>query len=98
MELYEINRTLNHKSKKAFQAVFKKENGKFKKVRFGSESNYVLNPSKTDADKKAYLARHKVRENWNDPTSAGALSRFLLWGESRKLKKNIKLFKHRFQI
>lgn len=98
MQLYEINRTANHKSKKAFQAVFLKPNGKYKKVRFGTESNYVLNPSKTDADRDAYLARHKVRENWNDPTSPGALSRHLLWGESRKLKKNIKLFKSKFKL
>jgi hypothetical protein len=29
--------------------------------------------------RKAYIARHRVREDWNDPTSRGALSRFILW-------------------
>ena len=98
MELFEIIRTNNHKSKKSFQAVFLKDNGKYKKVRFGTESNYVLNPSKTPADREAYIARHKVRENWNDPTSPGALSRFLLWGKSRRMKNNIKMYKKKFNI
>jgi len=40
--------------------------------------------SKGDKDvakqkKDAYIARHKVNENWNDPTTAGALSRWILW-------------------
>ena len=39
--------------------------------------------SKTIADekRKLYLARHEKNEHWNDPTSAGALSKFLLWSE-----------------
>lgn len=29
--------------------------------------------------KELYLARHSARENWNDPMTAGALSRWILW-------------------
>lgn len=31
--------------------------------------------------KANYLKRHSVNENWNDPFSAGALSRFILWNK-----------------
>jgi hypothetical protein len=31
--------------------------------------------------KKLYLNRHRKRENWNDPRTAGALSRWILWNK-----------------
>jgi len=95
MTTVQITRTPNHA--KAFKAVFT-TNGKTKITRFGTDSNYVLNPNKTAADRAAYLARHKVNENWNDFMSAGALSRWILWGESRSLNKNISSFKKRFKL
>lgn len=52
-------------------------------------------------DKKkrdAYLARHKVRENWDEHLSAGSLSRWLLWGEHTTLQENLKAFKRRFNL
>jgi hypothetical protein len=48
--------------------------------------------------RELYLARHRVGENWNDPYSAGALSRWLLWGPSRSLNTNIRLFRERFNV
>ena len=51
-----------------------------------------------DEKRKLYIERHKKNENWNNPTSAGALSRFLLWGDSSSLKKNITDFKKRFNL
>jgi len=29
--------------------------------------------------KQAYIARHRVNENFNDPYSSGSLSRWILW-------------------
>ena len=51
----------------------------------GASSNYVSNPRKTARDRAAYIARHRVNENHGDPLTPGALSRWLLWGESRRL-------------
>jgi hypothetical protein len=96
MKLRNIERTPNNK--KAFVATFIKPNGKEKIQRFGTTSNYVLNPSKTEQDKKAYIARHKMRENFNDPMSAGSLSKHILWGDSRVISKNIKDFKKKFNV
>ena len=87
---------------KAFVAVFTTLPGnRTKTVRFGTESNFVLNPDKTEQDRQAYIARHaapKSRENHKDPTTAGALSRHILWGDSRSWKSNLATFKRRFKL
>ena len=46
----------------------------------------------------AYIARHRVNENHNDPLTPGALSRWLLWGESRSLARNTAAFRRRFRL
>ena len=94
MKLIKIQRTPNEP--KEFKAVFD-VNGRTKTTRFGTSSNFVLNPNKTIRDRTNYIKRHQVNENFNDPTSAGALSRFILW-ETRSLKKNISAFKKRFKL
>jgi len=83
---------------KEFKAIYKLDNGSSKTVRFGTASNYVLNKNKTDLDRKNYIKRHRVNENHNNPLTAGALSRHLLWGDSRSLKKNVDDFKTRFNV
>jgi hypothetical protein len=96
MKLETIERTPN--SNKEFKAVYKLDNGSSKTIRFGTKSNFVTNNDKTELDKTNYIKRHQVRENHNDPLTAGALSRHLLWGDSRSIKKNVKDFKTRFNV
>ncbi len=96
MKLLRVERTPNQS--KAFRAIFKLDDDKEKRVTFGTSSNYVLNPDKTKQDRENYLKRHKVRENWSDPLTAGSLSRWILWGESRNLNKNISTFKKKFKL
>ena len=47
--------------------------------------------------KKRYLSRHRKRENWNDPKSAGALSRWILWNKE-SLRASITDYKKRFNL
>jgi hypothetical protein len=55
----------------------------------------VLN---TDEErKKLYLKRHEKNENWNDPKSRGALSRWILWNK-KTLSASIADFKKRFNL
>ena len=95
MKLISIKRTPNEN--KEFKAVFD-VNGRTKTTRFGTSSNFVLNPNKTIRDRTNYIKRHQVNEDFNDPTSAGSLSKHILWGDSRSLKKNISAFKKRFKL
>ena len=53
---------------------------------------------KTARDRTAYIARHRVNENHGDPLTPGALSRWLLWGESRSLARNTAAFRRRFRL
>ena len=82
-------------AEKRYTATFK--DGKI--VHFGQRggSTYI---DHSDKDKRAaYIARHsKNGENWSNPKTAGALSRYLLWGDSTSLRTNIASFKRRFNL
>lgn len=70
-----------------------------KTVHFGSgkptgKGNYIMH--KDDKIKSNWIKRHSVRENWNDPKTAGALSRHILWSE-KTLDKSIKHFENKFK-
>ena len=47
--------------------------------------------------KKRYLDRHRANENWNDPKSAGALARWILWNKPT-FSESVKDFKKRFNL
>tara|TARA_R110000868_G_scaffold132807_1_gene344041 strand:- start:356 stop:688 length:333 start_codon:yes stop_codon:yes gene_type:complete len=101
MKLVSITKSTDGKHK--YTAVFDID-GKSKTTQFGlaGANDYLIysKQSKEIADekRKLYLARHKKNEKWSDPTSAGSLSRYLLWGDSSSLKQNIIDFKKRFKI
>ena len=89
------------KAKSAYKAVFSWPDGHTRTIAFGTRSNYVRTKQKTAADRAAYIKRHaapKSRQNHNNPFTAGALSRHLLWGESRSLDTNLAAFKDKFQL
>ena len=67
-----------------------------KKTHFGYKGGSTYIDHKDDKKKDAYIARHKVNENWNDPTSPGALARFILWNK-KTLSASIADFKQRFK-
>jgi hypothetical protein len=84
--------------KKKYMAIFKDENGKkVKTTHFGAAGMSDYTKHKDPERKKRYLNRHKKRENWNDFTSAGSLSRYILWGEPT-LRKSIYVFKKKFNL
>ena len=68
-----------------------------KVVNFGSKGSSTYIDHKDDKKKEAYLARHKVNEDWTKPTTAGALSRFILWNK-KTLSASIADFKKRFKL
>lgn len=80
---------------KKLTAVFYEDNKKIKTTHFGAEgmSDYTIN--KDDKRKERYLSRHRARENWNSPMTAGALSRWILWNKKTR-SGSIKDFKNRF--
>ena len=80
-----------------FTAIFDLGNGKKKKVNFGSKGYKDFTTHKDVERKRRYLLRHKKKEDWTDPLTAGALSRFLLWNKTT-IEASIKDYKKRFGI
>ena len=86
------------KSGKKYMAVFTDtSSGRTKTTHFGADGMSDFTIHKDEARKKRYLDRHRKRENWNDPTSAGALSRWILWNKP-SYKASVKDFKSRFNL
>ncbi len=82
-------------AEKRYTATFK--DGKI--VHFGQRGGSTYIDHKDKEKRAAYIARHsKNGENWNNPKTAGALSRYLLWGDSTSLRTNIASFKRRFNL
>tara|TARA_A100000171_G_C2116152_1_gene137935 strand:+ start:1206 stop:1520 length:315 start_codon:yes stop_codon:yes gene_type:complete len=99
-------KVLKSKNKKyKYTAYFLLDNGKEKKTNFGAAgmSDYLIY-YKDEGEKKAkerrelYRKRHAKDLRTNDPTRAGYLSYYLLWGDTPSLGGNIKLYKKRFNL
>jgi len=86
------------KSGKKYVAIFTRDNGRTKKTYFGQSGapDYTLTGDKIR--RKAYRDRHKKDLNTNDPTRAGFLSFYILWGESKSIRQNINSYKRRFNL
>jgi hypothetical protein len=68
------------------------------KTHFGLKNGQTYIDHLDKAKRDAYLKRHQKNEDWNDPYTAGALSRWILWGDSTNINKNIADFKKRFNV
>jgi len=86
--------------------VSKKKNKKYdaivgnKIISFGAkgysdftDNNYV-DPYKK---REQYINRHRKNEDWSS-VNAGSLSRYILWGDSKDINKNIRDYKKRFNL
>ena len=65
---------------------------------FGAKNGTTFIDGATEQQKKNWIARHSVRENHDDPYTAGSLSRHLLWGDFRNFEKNHAAFMKRFKV
>ena len=86
------------KAGKKYVAIFTKDDGKIKKTYFGSAGMDDYTITKDKEQRKRYRSRHAKDLNTKDPTRAGYLSYYLLWGESTSLTTNIKKYKKRFNF
>jgi hypothetical protein len=84
--------SVSDRKDKKYKAYFKNKN---LTVHFGASgySDYTIH--KDDKRKDAYIKRHDVNENFNDPYSAGALARWILWNK-KTLNASIADYKRKF--
>ena len=85
--------TPSQKPEKKLDAKFETDTGRTKVVSFGSRGMDDYTKTHDKEQRARYLNRHSANENWNKKDSPGALSRWILWGESTSLLKNIQNYK-----
>jgi hypothetical protein len=85
------------KPEKKLQATFETDSGRTKTTHFGAAGMSDFTKNKDEARKANYLSRHSATENWQDPTSAGALSRWILWNKT-SLEASKADYKRRFGL
>ena len=87
------------RSEKKLMAIFSKDGKKVKTTHFGASGYTDFLMSKDKERRSRYIKRHtNNRENHGDYKSAGALSRFILWGPTTSLTSNINRYKMRFNL
>ena len=86
--------TQSDRKDKRYTAIF--DNGK--QVHFGLKGGQAYIDHMDKLKRENYLKRHIKRENWDDPYTAGALSKWILWGDSSNINKNLIDFKKRFGL
>ena len=67
-----------------------------KTIHFGSAGMSDFTKHKDEERKQRYINRHKSRENWSDPKTAGFMSKHLLWNKPT-LTESIKDTNNRFK-
>ena len=93
----EIKKSNNPRKK--LMAIFYDENKKkIKTVHFGQSGADDYTITNDEKQKELYRKRHAKDLKTNDPTRAGYLSYYILWGDSTSLKKNISSYKKRFNL
>ena len=78
---------------KKYMAMFK--DGKV--VHFGDTRYEDFTVHKDEERKRLYLLRHKKNEDWNNPYSAGSLSRYILWNKPTIIA-SVEDFKKKFNL
>ena len=70
------------------------------KVHFGQKGGSTFIDHGDENKKANYISRHQhnfMKENWEDPTTPGALSRWILW-EHKDIHQAVRAFKKRFKL
>ena len=86
---------------KRYMGIFTDSNGNKSTTHFGyadgNKTGSTFIEHNNEDKKKAYIARHRVNENWADYKSAGALSKHILWNKPT-LTASINDYKSKFKL
>ena len=89
-----VSITKGDREGKKWKAVFQDPK---KTTHFGATGYEDYTQHGNDERKDAYIRRHKKNENWDKPTTAGALSRWILWNK-KSFRDSVSDFKRRFNL
>jgi hypothetical protein len=86
------------KTDKKYMATFQNENGRTKVTHFGQATADDYTKTHDKEQRERYRTRHAKDLQTADPTRAGHLSYYLLWGDSTSLQTNISKYKKMFSL
>jgi hypothetical protein len=96
MKLLRVEKLNGDKHK--YKAVFQTDEGRDKTTKFGFSGMDDFTLTKDIQQRDNYRTRHAKDLRTRDPTRAGYLSYYLLWGDSSSLQKNIASYKAKFGL
>ena len=81
-----------------YAAKFETDSGRTKTVKFGAAGmdDYIITHDKEQRER--YRTRHRKDLETGDPTRAGFLSYYILWGDSTSIRANILAYRKRFNL
>lgn len=82
---------------KKYMATFYRDGKRFKTTHFGAKGMSDFTLHHDEERKQRYIARHTANENHQDYTSAGSLSRYILWNKT-SLQASISDYRKRFNL
>ena len=93
-----ISVTPSDKPDKKLMAVFQQDNGRKKTTHFGASGMDDYTKTHDKEQRERYRTRHAKDLQTADPTRAGHLSYYILWGDSTSLQTNISKYKKMFSL
>jgi len=88
----------SHRKEKKYDAIFEMPDGRTKTVPFGQKGYSDFTKHKDTRRRARYINRHSgMGEDWTDPATPGALSRYILWNKPT-LSASLRDFKKRFHV
>ena len=83
---------------KKYMATFETDSGRTKTTHFGAKGmdDYTLTHDK--AQRERYRERHQKDLRTGDPTRAGFLSYWILWGPTTSVVKNMEAYKRKYNL
>ena len=83
---------------KKYTATFEYPDGHRKQTHFGAAGMDDFTLTHDTMQREHYRQRHHKDLHTSDPTRAGYLSYFILWGNSPSIHTNIQAYKRRFHL
>jgi hypothetical protein len=90
--------TASSKPDKKLMAVFETDTGRKKTTHFGASGMDDYTKTHDKEQRERYRTRHAKDLQTGDPSRAGLLSYYLLWGDSTSLQTNLKNYKKMFSL
>lgn len=90
--------TTSDKPGKKLKATFESDTGRTKTTHFGAAGMDDYTKTHDKDQRERYRTRHKKDLETGDPSRAGFLSYYILWGEHTSVRANVTAFKKKFGL